>query len=193
MRIVKTLIKLAALGLAVAIILGLIGGVISLTGIIDFATTGDTSNLMSEMTTVLEEKTTVRELDVEVKASVVEIRSGDVLKVETNCNYIQAEVQDGKLTIAEREQGLFGVNGTGQVRIALPEEALETVRAKVGAGVLKMSLIGSAENYEITVKKGLGSVTLNGQELKDGETVGKGRRKIAVELGAGMIEMRTEK
>jgi hypothetical protein len=51
-------------------------------------------------------------------------------------------------------------------------------------------LIGREEDYRLRIDKGIGSVTLDGRSLSDGESVGSGATLIEIDSGVGAVEMK---
>lgn len=61
-----------------------------------------------------------------------------------------------------------------------------------GIGSIDLNLIGIINDYEINVEKGLGSISVEGQNLKDNKTIGNGFNKIDIEGGIGSIDINFE-
>ena len=60
-----------------------------------------------------------------------------------------------------------------------------------GIGKLSINLTDNIENYKIRTSKGLGSITIDGNEVQDGNTYGNGENNIRIEGGMGAIEIVT--
>lgn len=57
-------------------------------------------------------------------------------------------------------------------------------------GKTELTLIGREEDYRLRIDKGIGSVTLDGRSLSDGESVGSGATLIEIDSGVGAVEMK---
>lgn len=58
-----------------------------------------------------------------------------------------------------------------------------------GVGKLEINLKGSLEDYSIIPKRGLGSFTLQREEVEDNKTYGEGQNRIKVDAGVGKVEI----
>ncbi len=58
-----------------------------------------------------------------------------------------------------------------------------------GVGTLDIDLIGSINDYKINVEKGIGSIKVDGNEMKDNSTIGNGFNKIDIDGGVGSMKV----
>lgn len=58
-----------------------------------------------------------------------------------------------------------------------------------GVGEVNLNLIGEKDDYQIHADKGLGSITISGNEIKDDLIVGNGTNKINIDGGVGSIDI----
>ena len=58
-------------------------------------------------------------------------------------------------------------------------------------GKLELNLIGSLNDYELTIDKGVGSIKLNNESLKDKSVVGTGNNYLLIEGGIGLTSITT--
>lgn len=58
-----------------------------------------------------------------------------------------------------------------------------------GVGALTMNLLGDSADYQIHVDKGIGNVTIMGNEIKDNSVYGNGISKIDIDGGMGSINI----
>lgn len=58
-----------------------------------------------------------------------------------------------------------------------------------GVGKLEINLKGKLEDYKIIAKRGLGSFTLQNEEVVENRTYGEGENKIKMEAGVGRVEV----
>lgn len=61
-----------------------------------------------------------------------------------------------------------------------------------GVGEMRLTLIGTAADYRIELDKGIGSATVDGKALSDGETYGTGANEIDIDGGVGAIKVEFE-
>lgn len=58
-----------------------------------------------------------------------------------------------------------------------------------GVGSFTLNLIGNKTDYQIHVNKGLGSVSLDGDEVLDNQTTGTGSNRLEIDGGVGKIDI----
>lgn len=58
-----------------------------------------------------------------------------------------------------------------------------------GVGEINLNLIGSLADYKITLDKGIGAATLDGENMKDNGTYGLGRNLIDIDGGIGALKI----
>lgn len=95
----------------------------------------------------------------------------------------------GKLTI--RDGVLRDVTmelGVGKLELAARLTGECTV--DYGVGGAELTLLGSKEDYQIRLDKGLGEATLEGEAMNDGSTYGGGKNRIDIDGGVGSISIR---
>lgn len=93
-------------------------------------------------------------------------------------------INDGELHDAKIELGV----GKTDIRARLSGYSL----IKTGVGKLDLVLLGNADDYQITIDKGIGSVELDGESLRDGSRYGDGGNRVDLESGVGAIEIKIE-
>lgn len=113
--------------------------------------------------TAIDELVATRRAEIEGGAGVVEIRGGELRDLDLDLGAGKAELR-------------ARVVGNGRVT--------------AGVGKTELTLIGREEDYRLRIDKGIGSVTLDGRSLSDGETVGDGATLIEIDSGVGAVEMK---
>ena len=58
-----------------------------------------------------------------------------------------------------------------------------------GVGDLDLELIGVKDSYSVRASKGIGSFTVNGSSVSDGETLGSGDIKVNIDSGVGSVRV----
>lgn len=91
------------------------------------------------------------------------------------------EIHNGKVNDLDLEMGA----GKAAVNLRLVGDS----HIQTGAGKLELGLVGSKSDYSVLVNKGIGSVTLDGADLKDHEQYGSGTSQVKIESGVGAVEI----
>ena len=108
------------------------------------------------------------------------------LNITDNC---KIESGAGKVSILSGNINELNLDmGVGKVSI----NSKLTGNSKIDAGVgnLKIDLLNKIDDYYIDISKGLGSISLNGEDLSEG-TYGSGSNKINIDGGIGNIDITT--
>ena len=79
----------------------------------------------------------------------------------------------------------LGIGKTTITSILTGENEIDT-----GVGKLELNLIGSQNDYTLDISKGIGSISLDGKDLKDEEKVGTGSSLVKIDGGVGSIEIK---
>ena len=58
-----------------------------------------------------------------------------------------------------------------------------------GVGETDLILLGSLEDYQIEIDKGIGEAKLNGENMQDDSVYGSGENKIEIDGGVGAINI----
>lgn len=126
-----------------------------------------------------------------LSANSVELKLG-AGKVQFGClnAYSNADVEGGagKITIASGTLNDLTLEmGVGELdfRTAL----LGNSDLKFGVGKSKLTLIGSKEDYKVDIKKGIGSISVDGRNISDSGSSGNGQNNIKVEGGVGTVSI----
>lgn len=93
------------------------------------------------------------------------------------------EIQNGKIQDLNLDLGV----GKAELNVRLTGDN----HIRSGTGKLDLDLLGNESEYNITVKKGIGSVTLNGEDLANDVKYGDGANRVQIESGVGAVEIKT--
>lgn len=129
------------------------------------------------------EKMVVDDLDLNLgagKTSIDYLKVNKAAKIDGGAGH--TEVKDGELSNLDLELGA----GKAEIKAKL----LGDNELNTGVGKLDLDLIGRESDYKITIDKGIGSVTVNGEKQKDDAIYGQGRNLIKVESGVGAVEIK---
>lgn len=130
------------------------------------------------------DKLQTNNLTFSIGAGKVQINELEVFeKAEIEGGAGKADIISGELHNLDLEMGLGELNLTTKL---IGNNVIEQ-----GIGKLSINLTDNIENYKIRTSKGLGSITINGNEVQDGNTYGNGENNIRIEGGMGAIEIVT--
>lgn len=89
------------------------------------------------------------------------------------------KISSGKISDLELDMGV------GSIKI----NSILSGKSKIEAGIgeVKINLLDSVSNYNFDISKGIGSIKLNNEELKDDSEYGNGKNKISIDGGIGSI------
>lgn len=121
-------------------------------------------------------------LDLDLGAGAVDIGSLNArtrAKVSTGTGKLA--IRDGQLHDLAMDMGVGKLEFTGQLT--------GTNDLNLGVGAAELNLIGSPEDYQIRLDKGIGSATVDGKSLSDGGTFGEGEYRIDIDGGIGSISI----
>ena len=195
----QKIIKYFAIGLAVALIVGIVSGIVTLLynvaealGVIK---SGDKVDL-SEITEIGE----FTKLEIELAATNLEIKTGEEFKAECNNEKVTVSYKDGKFTVKERSS-FFGKDAVNKhLVLYIPENAaLDYADIEAGAGNImierliteRFTLELGAGNFEAgyievtneaNINGGLGKITVADGAVKD----------LDLDLGMGSTELNVD-
>ncbi len=128
------------------------------------------------------EQLSTKELYLSFGAGKVEINNLEVLE------NTEIEGGSGDLTIDGININNLELN-MGIGKISLTSKLTGKNKIDSGIGEMNLSLIGTLEDYEIYLDKGIGKATINGNNVKDDNTYGTGINKLDINGGIGNIEI----
>ena len=135
--------------------------------------------------------------------------AGEIKTEKLECKKLDLDIGAGKTTIQDLNvtQKAKIEGGAGKVEILSGEIAnlnldmgvgmfkmvsslLGDTKINAGVGKLEVTLKNGIDKYTIKANKGIGSITIDGKEVSDGATYGKGENTIRVEGGIGSITIK---
>lgn len=93
-------------------------------------------------------------------------------------------IEAGTLHNLELEMGVGQLDLTGALTGA--------AELNCGVGRTEVNLTGSEEDYTLLLEKGLGALSVDGQNMDDGSTYGSGGNRVEIEGGVGAVQIRFE-
>lgn len=120
----------------------------------------------------------------------LEISQGAGTLIIENITSNKTEIEGGAGEIVVNNSTLNDLkldSGVGSVDI----EAKLTGKSEIncGVGAISLNLIGTEEDYTLSIEKGIGSIKIEGVEQKNNTIYGSGLNKIEIEGGVGEIKV----
>ena len=115
----------------------------------------------------------------------LKLGAGDV-RFESLHTFLAADIKGGagQITIASGTlNDLTLAMGVGELNFS--GALLGNCDLKLGVGESNLTLIGSKDDYRVDIKKGLGSISVDGKNVSDYGSSGNGRSHIHIEGGIG--------
>lgn len=122
------------------------------------------------------------QLDLNLGAGKVEINNLEILnKTKIDGGAGEINIKNGIINNLDLDMGV------GKVTIGA--KILGNSEINAGVGELNLDLIGREDDYNINVEKGIGSIKLSGNDIKNG-IYGNGNNKIDIDGGVGSINIK---
>ena len=93
----------------------------------------------------------------------------------------ELKIDGGRLCNLELDMGV------GQLTVKSRMEGQSSIDC--GVGEIKLTLLGSREDYQIEIDKGIGEATLAGEGMRDDSVYGAGKNRIEIDGGIGEIDI----
>lgn len=187
MRTAQRLIKAFAMCLAGVIIISMIGGIISLVGLLGIVS-GESFDQTEDTTIWVDDadKVSVRNLEIDVgmaKLEIVALQEFDKVQVRTNIEEIASWEDGDTLRIVEKSHvHWFGFAGDQRLMVYVPRNyQFDNVQINTGAGRVEIDEL-RAKHGEL--KLGAGHVEISYLELSE---------SARIESGAGAVEIKNGK
>lgn len=114
------------------------------------------------------------------KADIKELNVLDKTKIEGGAGSI--DILSGKLNNLDFDMGVGKLTLTSIIK--------GNSNIKSGIGEVNLNLIGTSSDYKIKVDKGIGSVTIDGNDIKEDIYYGEGSNLIDIDGGIGAIKIK---
>lgn len=193
MTTAQKIIKYIAIGLAVALIIGIFSSIISVLRIITFFDEGDA---ITDEAKIYEFTSEIKNLDFEIGAAEFSVKSADRIYIESNLKNLTVKEKDSVVTA--RENTKYNYKATKAfLTLYVPEDyAFESVEIEAGAGKIivnslscrELSLFlgaGDFDAHELTVtdkchiQGGVGEISVNSGSISD----------LEMEMGVGDLKL----
>lgn len=122
--------------------------------------------------------------------AVIDLGAGKVdIDILNISNKLDLEAGTGKVTILDGSINNLDLDmGVGKVTIN--SKLIGNIDIDAGVGSLELNLLDSLDNYSFVISKGIGSISLNNEKLKEGN-YSNGINKINIDGGVGSIHINT--
>lgn len=178
-KVIKYLATAFAVFLIVTIISAIISGGYALLSAVGLIHTN--KNIITEdLKAISSEVTVISELEIDLAFANLEIKSGDVFKVETNNSKITFTNNNGSIKIKEKEQNWFNNNYNSNLIIYIPKDMIAINETRIDTGTGKI-YIEKLNTEILDFELGAGDVYI-------GELTATKETKI--DGGAGKIELK---
>lgn len=149
----------------------------------------------------LPEHTVLEEADIETGAGTltVDTLSADELTFELGAGEAEIEnLQATKRAVIDGGAGSIAIHGgslknldldMGVGEINLTAALSGNNKLDLGVGESNLTLIGSKEEYDLDIEKGIGSVTIDGEDLDDYIGSTGGQNRVSIDGGVGEIHV----
>lgn len=142
----------------------------------------DTINVATGAGTIEIEKLSTKTLNLDLGAGKVDINNLEVFtSTKINGGAGEVNINNSSLNNLDLDMGIGKFN--------LNAKILGNSKIDQGVGEANLNLIGTQDDYQINLNKGLGTSIINGNEVKDKTTVGIGINKIDIDGGIGSIRI----
>lgn len=172
-----SIIKYAAIALAVLIIIGVISGIMF---VLSHFVPGFANNAVGEDKTY-EIKDEISVLDIDIHAINLEVRTttDSTIRVESNYKYLTVTEKDNRLLIKDKKAFFLNYQGKAIIRLYIPDDKLfDTIEINTGAGKADLK---NLQTKFIYMNFGAGKVDLRNISA---------RVNASLETGAGQLTIR---
>lgn len=195
MTTLQKIIKYLAIGLAFAIIIGMVSGLVKLGMLLSKEPNDSDPVLKDPQSWTLVEPVT--HLEINLVGLEVQVQEGSAFTVETDSGYLRCTQKGGKVTIQEKKHSLVNAGNTGTLKITLPADlVLEKVAIDAGAGDFDIGLLRA---QKLDLDLGAGKVRLSGLQITADTDIDGGAGQIIIQnstltnldldLGVGDLEL----
>ncbi len=115
----------------------------------------------------------------------LDLGAGD-LKAKEIFVYSECEINGGagKISVRNSEFNDLSLDmGVGKLELSAALKGVSDF--DLGVGNAEITICGKKEDYRVKISKGLGSVSIEGTDLKDGTVIGDGKNRINIDCGVG--------
>ncbi len=156
----------------------------------------DTIDYKPEVTIYIPETMGFEEVTIEtgVNETNIEYLKADKINLEMGVGKYQVDSLSAKYAKIEAGAGEANINHAnikelkldgGVGKLVLTSKITKKADINSGVGKMELNLIGLPTDYKIKAETGLGNFVVNGQKIKNNQTLGNGEATIKVDAGVG--------
>ncbi len=113
------------------------------------------------------------------------------LEIDKITTYNNTNIESGAGEVIIKNAKLSNLDlDAGVGKFTLNTSLTGTSKIDAGVGELNLNLLDSKENYSIYTETGIGSIMIDGNNVKDESTYGMGSNKIDIDGGVGSINIK---
>lgn len=116
-------------------------------------------------------------LDLQIGVGKCEIQNISAKSAKIECGAGETIIKDSTIDTLKLESGIGKLVMTGKIE--------DSGDIDSGVGKLELNLKGNESKYKIKAETGLGNFTVNGNKVRDDETIGNGNVAVKVNAGVG--------
>lgn len=183
MTSIQRVIKYCAIALSIFIIINIISAIsfsmYMLANILGLNKEKQTQIADSEkIVTNFEEDSNIATLNIKLRVSNLVIKTGDILRAESNNKNITCKQNNNKLVIEEKNNNWFSRKYENELIVYIPENIVfETIKIETGAGDIKIEKINTKN---LSLEVGAGKVEIKKLNVSE---------QANIEGGAGKVEI----
>lgn len=186
MNVVQKIIKYLAIALAIFIIINIVSVALSiLWGVAWLSGVAKDAPIIESQEEIYSTigNTDITTLKIELNASNLEIKNGEMLRVETNNLNVKCNQEGSQLTIKDKTKNWFSKgNDASQIILYMPENMLwDSVKIDAGAGKISIEELAT-RNFDFDM--GAGKVVMQELNVSNKSEIDGGAGKIEILSGA---------
>lgn len=194
MTTAQKIIKYMALAFAAVIIINIFSGILiglgAMATVLGLTKDRGEQNIKLETVAQIFDEKEISSLKMELSYSNLTIKTGETLKLETSNSNVKCTQNNNKLVIQERTHMWNINNEASETILYIPENMkFDDIDIDAGIGKVDIELEDGVQNYTIKASKGIGSISINNEELTSDREYGNGPNYIKIDGGVGTIRI----
>lgn len=194
MTTAQKIIKYMALAFAAVIIINIFSGILiglgAMATVLGLTKDRGEQNIKLETVAQIFDEKEISSLKMELSYSNLTIKTGETLKLESSNSNVKCTQNNNKLVIQERTHMWNINNEASETILYIPANMkFDDIDIDAGIGKVDIELEDGVRNYTIKASKGIGSISINNEELTSDREYGNGPNYIKIDGGVGTIRI----
>lgn len=194
MTTAQKIIKYMALAFAAVIIINIFSGILiglgAMATVLGLTKDRGEQNIKLETVAQIFDEKEISSLKMELAYSNLTIKTGETLKLESSNSNVKCTQNNNKLVIQERTHMWNINNEASETILYIPANMkFDDIDIDAGIGKVDIELEDGVRNYTIKASKGIGSISINNEELTSDREYGNGPNYIKIDGGVGTIRI----